>query len=159
MTSNITRQVFVIEDLLQGKSREVSVYSREFVLCPHYHSQNHGFLENVAYLGVVEDFGKFECPGQFHGNSFIKLNPFYKIYMLGDGNAKVEEWTNRNKLLPNFFKTIYTGPAEAIAQALREAPFSGMEQLAEVVKRLKIPYNLSLRDFFENGVRELIKIA
>ncbi len=68
---------------------------------------------------------------------------------------KVEEWKNRNKLLPHFFKTISSGPAEAIAEALGKAPFSGMEQLADAIEGLEPPYKLTLRDLIEHRVREL----
>ncbi len=158
MTSDITRQLFVIDDLLLGRSREVSVYSGELVLCPHHRREKLGFSSKAFYLGVVGGFGRFEHPGRFQGNPFVKLNPLYKIEMPEDGNiagAKIEEWKYRNNLLPHFFKSLYTGPAEAIATALQGAPFSGIEKLADAVERLETPYNLTLKDFFENRVREL----
>lgn len=144
----IKSQVFTIDDLLLGKPREVRIYAGEFVLAPHYGGGTRGFLDDVAYLGVAERFGEIQ------GKSFMKLEPFYEI-RIANGKlreARVNKWEHRNSLYPHFFKAIFTGPAEAIVQALREAPFSKdkMGQLADAVEGLLEPYNESLRELLEN---------
>ncbi len=44
MDEDITRKVIVINDKFQGIDREVSVYSSELLLSPHFLSEGKGFF-------------------------------------------------------------------------------------------------------------------
>jgi hypothetical protein len=147
-------ELFTIDDLLLGESREIIIYSGALVLCPEYNFGVKSFSNNIAYLGAVEKFGKIQ------EKPFVKLEPFYKIIMQEDGRldtANVRRLRDANSLYANFFKTIFAGNARAIVQALRNAPFSKMEQLADAVQKLQYPYSESLENFFENRKRELAR--
>jgi hypothetical protein len=78
----------------------------------------------------------------------------------GDISSAKIEVPSSNNLLPNFFRKIYTGPAEAISIVLREEPlFSKMGQLADIVEQLSRPYDLTLGNLHHSGFRGLVKTA
>ncbi|MBS3075773.1 hypothetical protein J4429_04925 [Candidatus Pacearchaeota archaeon] len=145
-------QIFAIDDLLLGQTREVRIYTGEFVLSPEYAGGENSFRNRILYLGVADEFDEIQT------RSFVKLEPFYRIIMPNGGelsSAKIKRLKYANSLYANFFKTIFTGRADVISRALRKPPFRDMEQLADAVKRLKFSYDESLADFLENRVKEL----
>lgn len=178
--SSGTSEVFVIYDLLLNQQREVRVYTEEFLLSPHHGGESRGFLDHIAYLGVVERFVKQKI---FVPNSedktkkmelmapAIKFNPLYEISVANGRlvDARVKEWKHRNcfiptKSPPSLFRTMYTGTPEAVAYALRDdkdSPFSKdkMRELADAVEGLYPPYNESLRALLENRNGAMVESA
>ena len=131
---------------------EVRINSEELVLGT---SSSTVFSGNTVYLGIAKDFGENQ------GKPTIQLDPLYKIVrQVRETTPRFEITEPSVKLLfPKFFRTIYAGPAEAIASGLREPPFSGMEELADVVETMHRPYDIALRNlkkYFEHRDRIVI---
>ncbi len=148
-------QIVTIDDILQeGKQRKIRIATGGLFLIPQVDSTSKFFLYNPLRLGVVESFGEIEKRGS------VNLNPCYEVKMPENGDftkAKIREVYGSFYL--DFFPVINSGSAEEIAYALRRAPFSGMDKLANEIRKLDVPYAKSLKYLFENRGKKFAESA
>ncbi len=149
MANEVRSELFRLKTLEIIEAKELRIYTGEFVLAP-YKVHFRDFSYNTIYLGVARDFTKI------NNRPTVRLDPIYKVIMPEDGNVLMARISpGLSNLHPDFFPNLYAGPAEAIAESLRDAPFTRMKQLAEYISGLEVPYDESLKYFFEHKLVEL----